>query len=137
LRFLGSSEGIVGEDRVVKSLRLISQHRNAIDVADQVIPLLIRHEDWSQLDCVVALFKAADKDHQWVRPVLFNYLRVCPKPETLALIEELKEIDPKAFHRTLKFFGGVGPQKRIVQCTNSWDLWDIFAPTSRDWDMYD
>ena len=137
LRFLGSSEGIVGEDRMVKSLRLILQHSNAIEVAEDVIRQLMHREDWSQLDRLVELFKAADQDHISVRTVIFHYLRACPRPETVALIEELKEIAPGALRRSIQVFPANFLQNRSFESSNSWDLWDMFAPTSRDWDLYD
>lgn len=137
LRFLGGTEGIVRRERVVKSLRLILQHPLSMEIPEEVISQLAARADWSQLDRLVELFKSADKDHLRVRIIIFDYLRGCPVPEAIVVLQELKKIDPRADHLSLKFFGGVDPQKRIVQCTNSWDLWDIFAPTSRDWDMYD
>ena len=102
LRFHGTEGGIVKKQRVLESLRLILDRP---DLADLVIPDLARWEDWTQIDKVVELFKAADDSKSsWVRVPVINYLRVCPKPEAKKALEVVKEIDPAAYKRATSFF---------------------------------
>jgi hypothetical protein len=101
LRFHGTDGGVIEQERVLQSMRLIL---NRPELADLVIPDLARWEDWSQIDKLVELFKTADDKSSWVRVPVINYLRACPKPEAEQQLEVLKELDPAAFKRATSFF---------------------------------
>lgn len=101
LRFHETDGGVIGRERVVKSLRLILDRP---ELADLVIPDLARCEDWSSIDRLVELFKTADEKSSWVRVPVINYLRACPKPEAAAKLKELEKLDPASYKRANAFF---------------------------------
>ena len=74
------------------------------DLADLVIADLARMEDWSVIDKLVKLFKAADPETSWVRMPIVNYLRACPLPKAKTVVAELEKLDPKTFMRARAFF---------------------------------
>lgn len=101
LRFHGTDGGVIEKERILQSMRLILDRP---ELADLVIPDLARWEDWSQIDKLSELFKAADEKSSWVRVPVINYLRSCPLPEAQQKLEELKEVDPAAFKRAMSYF---------------------------------
>ncbi len=101
LRFHGTDGGVIEQERVLKSIRLILDRP---DLADLVIPDLARWEDWSQIEKLAELFRTADVKSSWVRVPVINYLRACPLPEAKEQLEELKELDPASFKRATSFF---------------------------------
>jgi hypothetical protein len=101
LRFHGTDGGVIDREPIIKSLRLILERP---ELADLVIPDLARWEDWSVLDKMADLFKSADEKSSWVRVPVINYLRACPLPKAIELLDELKQIDPVAFRRATQFF---------------------------------
>lgn len=101
LRFHGTEGDTLDKESVLESMRLILDRP---ELADLVIPDLARWEDWSQIDKLAELFKAADEKSSWVRVPVINYLRACPLPEAEQQLEQLKEIDPAAFKRATSFF---------------------------------
>jgi hypothetical protein len=74
------------------------------DLADLVIPDLARWGDWSQVSRLEKLFVEAEKDNNWIRVPVVNYLRACPNPEAAEAIERLKAIDPESVKRASSFF---------------------------------
>lgn len=100
LRFHGTDGTKISQEEIVKSIRLMLDRP---DYADLVIPDLARWEDWSQVETLVGLFKAADPSNNWIRQPVIRYLQVCPLPEAKVALDELKEIDPKAFQRAAIF----------------------------------
>ena len=101
LRFHGSEAKILKKEEIVKSLRYMLDRD---DLADLVIPDLARWEDWSVIDKLVKLFKAADPETSWVRMPVVNYLRACPLPKAKKLMVDLEKLDPKTFKRARAFF---------------------------------
>lgn len=101
LRFHGTDGGVIPQERVLKSMRLILDRP---ELADLVIPDLARWEDWSQIAKLSKLFRQADEKSSWVRVPVINYLRACPLPEAEQELEELKAIDPAAYKRATSFF---------------------------------
>ncbi|MFT5522654.1 MAG: hypothetical protein ACI9G1_002907 [Pirellulaceae bacterium] len=104
LRFHASETDAVPRERLLGSFRLMLERPR---LADLVIPDLARWEDWSQIDKLVELFKAADEKSSWVRVPVINYLRVCPLPEAAKHLKVLEKIDPAAMKRARIFHLGV------------------------------
>jgi len=107
LRFHGQNESIIPRERLVKSMRLLLDRP---DVVDLVIPDLARWQDWESMDRLVELFKSADKKTSWVRIPVVQYLMACPLPKAKEKLAELKEIDPESVRRGSLFLplGGGG-----------------------------
>jgi hypothetical protein len=102
IRMLGQDKkGPVSRDRLLVGLRIMLERP---DLADLVIPDLARWGDWSAMDRLVALFKAADKKSSWVRVPIVNYLRACPLPEAKEQLAALSKIDPDAIRRASTFY---------------------------------
>lgn len=101
VRFHGTESEVIPRDRLLKGLRMVLDRG---DLADLVIPDLARWEDWSVMPRLVELFKNADKDSNWVRVPVVNYLRACPLDTAKQQIEVLREIDPDAIARANTFF---------------------------------
>jgi hypothetical protein len=101
IRFHGTETDIIPRSSLVNSLHYVLDRK---DLADLVIPDLARWGDWTQIDKLVQLFVDAEKDNNWIRVPVVNYLRACPKPEAAAAIEKLKEIDPDSVRRAGSVF---------------------------------
>lgn len=101
LRFHGFEGHVLKKEQIVVSLRHMLDRD---DLADLVIPDLARWEDWSVMDKLVELFKAADPETSWVRMPVVNYLRACPLPKAKKVMAELEKLDPKTFKRARAFF---------------------------------
>jgi hypothetical protein len=101
LRFHGTEGDVIPRSALVESLHKILERP---ELADMVIPDLAKWKDWSQIDRLKRLFKESDKDNEWVRVPVVNYLRACPLPEAEKAIEELEKIDPEAVRRAKTFF---------------------------------
>lgn len=108
LRFHGQNESIIPRERLVKTMRLLLDRP---DVVDLVIPDLARWQDWESMDRLVELFKSADKKTSWVRIPVVQYLMACPLPKAKEKLNELKEIDPESVRRGMLFLplGGGNP----------------------------
>ncbi len=106
IRFHGTETDIIPRSALVQSLHHVL---NRSDLADLVIPDLARWGDWSQIDRLVELFKQAEKDNNWIRVPVVNYLRACPKPEAAAALEQLKQIDPESVRRASSFLAIPAP----------------------------
>ncbi len=101
IRFHGTDGGVIARSALVESLHKVLERE---ELADMVIPDLAKWNDWSQIDRLVELFKEADKDKNWLRVPVINYLRACPLPEAAVAIEQLEKIDPDAVRRAKTFF---------------------------------
>ncbi|GIW96362.1 MAG: hypothetical protein KatS3mg110_4403 [Pirellulaceae bacterium] len=106
LRFHGTDGGVIPQQRIVQSLRLMLDRPK---LADLVIPDLARWEDWQSMPRLVELFKQSDEKTSWVRVPIINYLRACPLPEAKRYLDELEKLDPVAFRRATTFFPVVVP----------------------------
>jgi hypothetical protein len=96
LQFHGTETELISRSRILEGLRAILDRP---PLADLVIPVLARWEDWSQMERLVRLFKEADEKSSWVRVPVVNYLQACPKPEARKYLQELEKIDPDAVKR--------------------------------------
>lgn len=101
LRFLGTETQAVPRERLLQGLHALVGRP---ELADLIIPDLVRWEDWSQIERLVALFKDADEKANFIRAPVINYVRACPKPEAKQYLAELAKIDPEAFKRAAAFF---------------------------------
>ncbi len=98
LRVLGQEKGVIPQDKIVATMRLVLDHPR---VADQAIMDLARWQDWSVIERLVDLFKSKDPDViSFVRVPVINYLRACPSPKAKEYIEELRKIDPKSVQQS-------------------------------------
>ena len=112
IRFHGQQGDVIPRQRAIEALRLMLD-RPAL--ADLVLPDLSRWEDWDNIDKLVELFKASTKEMNYVRVPIINYLRVCPRPEAKAKLEELAKIDPESYKRALTFFPFTSADKKEPQ----------------------
>lgn len=101
LRFHSTESTVLKKKEIVASLRHML---NRDDLADLVIPDLARLEDWSVIEKLEKLFRAADPETSWVRMPIVNYLRACPLPKAKETMKELEKLDPRTFKRALAFF---------------------------------
>jgi hypothetical protein len=101
IRFHGTETDKIPRSALVQSLHHVLDRK---DLADLVIPDLARWGDWSQVDRLVQLFIEAEKDNNWIRVPVVNYLRACPLPQAAEAIEKLKEVDPESVKRASSFF---------------------------------
>lgn len=101
LRFHGTETDRVPRERILQGFHSLLDRP---DLADLIIPDMIRWEDWSQVERLVKLFKEADKKSNWVRVPIINYLRMCPRPEAKEHLAELAKMDPESFQRAESFF---------------------------------
>jgi hypothetical protein len=123
LRFHGTDAGVIDKKAITQSLRLLLDRPK---LADLVIPDLARWEDWSQIDKIVALFKASDDNEtSWLRIPAIRYLQACPLPEAAKALEELKELDPATYKRAMQFF----PQPAATD-NSSFDSGTPIGPTT-------
>jgi hypothetical protein len=101
LRFHAAEEGRLPKDDLSRAFALVLDRP---DLADLVIPDLARLEDWSHVGKVVEIFKKAQKNNNWVRVPIVNYLRACPNLDAKVALEELEKIDPDSVRRSKAFF---------------------------------
>ena len=101
VRFHGNEGNIIPKEDLLPGLRSVLERD---EMADLVIPDLARWEDWSVIDRLGKLFKDADKESNWVRVPVVNYLRACPLPQAKKMIDELAKIDKSAVERANTFF---------------------------------
>ncbi len=116
IRFHGTEGTKIPRSALVNSLHYVLERK---DLADLVIPDLARWGDWSQIDRLVQLFMEAEKDNNWIRVPVVNYLRACPKPEAEQAIKKLKEIDPESVKRASSVFSIPVPQPAVTPSTSS------------------
>lgn len=114
IRFLGSQTEAIPRERLLAGLRHVLARP---DLADLVIPDLARWEDWSVMPQLVELFAKADKESNWVRVPIVNYLRACPLDKAKLHLEKLKDIDPEAVKRARTFFP-LAPSKAPQRTTS-------------------
>lgn len=117
IRFHGTETDKIPRSLLVQSLHHVLDRK---DLADLVIPDLARWGDWSQIDRLEQLFVEAEKDNNWIRVPVVNYLRACPKPEAEAALERLKKIDPESVKRASSFFSIPVPSPAASPSTSSW-----------------
>ncbi|MCO8123612.1 hypothetical protein NHH03_17840 [Stieleria sp. TO1_6] len=101
IRFHGTEGDVIPRSALVESLHKVLDRS---ELADMVIPDLAKWKDWSQIDRLKRLFKDAEKDKNWLRVPVINYMRACPLPEAEEAIAELEKIDPDAVRRAKTFF---------------------------------
>ncbi|MEO1524285.1 MAG: hypothetical protein AAFX06_02565 [Planctomycetota bacterium] len=101
IRFHGTDGDVIPRSALVASLHKVLERP---ELADMVIPDLARWNDWSQIKRLARLFKEAEKDKNWLRVPVINYLRACPLPEAEKVIADLEKIDPDAVRRAKTFF---------------------------------
>jgi len=94
LRFHGDRAHVVARAKVVELFRSLLKKP---ELADLIIPDLIRWEDWEVVDEIAALFRAADEDSLWVRRPAVEYMARCPLPRAKAYLEEFRESDPEVY----------------------------------------
>lgn len=116
IRFHGTETDKIPRAALVKSLHHVLDRP---DLADLVIPDLARWADWTVIDRLVDLYKAAEADNNWVRVPVVNYMRACPLPEATKAMETLKEIDPEAVKRANTFFAAPVPPSEKTPSTSS------------------
>lgn len=112
LRFHGDEVDIVPRERLLASMRLLLDNP---DFADQVIIDLSRWDDWSVLDRLVGMFKAAD-EKGYVRQPIVTYLTVASEQpgdvgqRATTALAELEKFDPESVKRakSLMAFGFLG-----------------------------
>ena len=119
IRFHGTETDKIPRSALVQSLHHVLERK---DLADLVIPDLARWGDWSQIAKLEELFIAAEKDNNWIRVPVVNYLRACPNPEAVEALKRLKEVDPDSVKRASSFFSIPVPAPAATPSTSS------FAP---------
>jgi hypothetical protein len=117
IRFHGTETDKIPRSSLVQSLHHVLDRK---DLADLVIPDLARWGDWSQIDRLEKLFIEAEKDNNWIRVPVVNYLRACPKPEAEAALKRLKEVDPESVKRASSFFSIPTPAPAASPSTSLW-----------------
>jgi hypothetical protein len=95
-RFLAAEQQEISPRRLLRGLRPILERP---DLADLVIHDFARWEDWSVMEQLVELFKAADEKTPWVRVPVIMYLRQCPLPKAEDYLAELEKLDPDSVKR--------------------------------------
>lgn len=100
LRFHGQEGGVIPQERLVESMRLMLDRPK---LADLVIADLARWEDWSVIDRLSTLFAEANEESNWVRVPVLQYLKACPKPEAKEAFDRLAKLDPDAAKRAASF----------------------------------
>lgn len=136
LRFLGTETEAIPRDRLLQGLHVLLDRP---ELADLIIPDLVRWEDWSQLERMVTLFREADKKTNWIRVPIIQFLRACPEPEAKQHLAELAKLDPDAAQRAETFFpfgGGDGSpaaEQALAGGMDSWtdDSGDVLTTTSQ------
>ena len=102
IRVLEQELHALSKERLSASLRLVLERE---DMADYVIPDLARWEDWSAMERLDQLFYESDTDHSFVRIPIFNYMRICPRPEAKQLLKKMESADPSSAQRAAMLFG--------------------------------
>jgi len=102
IRVLEQELHALPKDRLSASLRLVLERE---DMADYVIPDLARWEDWSAMERLDRLFYESDTDRSFVRIPIFNYMRICPRPEAKDLLKKMESADPSSAQRAAMLFG--------------------------------
>jgi hypothetical protein len=97
----------LSKERLSASLRMVLERE---DMADYVIPDLARWEDWSAMERLDRLFYESDTDSSFVRIPIFNYMRMCPRPEAKELFKKMELADPKSAERAAMLFGFKQPE---------------------------
>ena len=100
LRFHGTEEDVIDKQYLVRSLRHVLERP---ELADLVMPDLARFEDWGPMDRMMDLYRHEDRQNQWLRVPVVNYLRACPLPRAKALLSECERLDPAAAQRAHSF----------------------------------
>jgi len=116
IRFHGTETDKIPRSALVQSLHHVLERK---DLADLVIPDLARWGDWSQVAKLESLFMAAEKDNNWIRVPVVNYLRACPNPDAVEAMKRLKEIDPESVKRASTFFSIPIPSPPAAPATSS------------------
>ena len=111
LRFHGTEGDVIARSRLSESMALVLDRET---MADIVIPDLARWERWDLIDKMVELFESAEKDDNWVRVPVVNYLRACPLPEADEAIERLKKVDPDSVRRAGTYFAIPVPARDVA-----------------------
>jgi hypothetical protein len=107
LRFTAVESKAIDRKRIDASLRLLLDRPQ---LADLVIPDLIRSRDWTISPQLAQLFRNAEATETlWVRVPIAEYFRLCPTTAAVELRKELETLDPKAFARATALYGEHGP----------------------------
>ncbi|MCP4194211.1 MAG: hypothetical protein GY768_26675 [Planctomycetaceae bacterium] len=80
-------------------LRLAQALRHVLvtpELADLVIPDLVKWQDWSVIPRLVELFENANEETQFVRVPVLKYLIKCPEPHAADALAQLSVQDPEA-----------------------------------------
>ncbi|MAT70998.1 MAG: hypothetical protein CMJ58_15910 [Planctomycetaceae bacterium] len=107
LRFHGEETDVLPREALLTSMRLALDHE---EFADQVIPDLTRWQDWEVMDRLMRMFRASASD-DWIRQPVASYLIVAAEEpgdvgrRAQAALEEVKALDPEAYHRAQSFPG--------------------------------
>ncbi len=97
LRFHATETDRVSREQILDAFRVVLDRPQ---IADMVIMDLARLEDWSVIERLVGIFRAADTDEtKWVRAPIISYLQACPLPIASQYIDELRQVDPQAVKR--------------------------------------
>jgi len=107
IRVLEQELHALPKDRLSASLRLVLERE---EMADYVIPDLARWEDWSAMERLDRLFYESNTDSSFVRIPIFNYMRICPRPEAKKLLTKMEAFDPKSAERAAMLFGYEVPE---------------------------
>jgi len=102
IRVLEQELHAISKERLSASLRLVLERE---DMADYVIPDLARWEDWSAMERLDRLFYESDTDRSFVRIPIFNYMRICPRPEAKQLLKKMESADFLSAQRAAMLFG--------------------------------
>lgn len=105
LRFHGGENDIISRQRIIQSFHLLLDSPN---LAELVIPDLARWKDWSPLERLVSLFKAAVAEDA-TRLSIVNYARACPRPEAAQVLQQLADIDSEIVARSKLLFPRISP----------------------------
>jgi hypothetical protein len=92
VRFYYEHHAALPKSRMVQSLRIMLDRP---ELADLVIPDLVRLGDWDSMDKVMNLFRTAKRDSAWLLEPAVMYLLACPVARAQQLLEECRQIDPK------------------------------------------
>lgn len=108
LRFTAVESRAIPRERVDASFRLLLERP---EVADLIVPDLIRSRDWTITVRVAKLFREAEKNNlKFARVPIAGYFLYCPTPEAAALRKELETLDAEAFARAKTMYGEPAPE---------------------------
>lgn len=103
LRFTAVESRAIPRERVDASFRLLLDRP---ELADLVVPDLIRSRDWTITARVAKLFRDAEtRGMKYARLPIAGYFLYCPTPEAAALRKELEALDAEAFARAKRTYG--------------------------------